>query len=282
MLPHSRLARVVLGLLAAVALALAIQPLWLAPVVSGVLEKSSGRRVHFDSLRVGLTSGLEPTLRFRGVRIDNTAWADAGKPFVALGEASAVVSWRSVAEGRVVIGLMTLRDGYVDLERAADGHRNWRLRDPENRGPGRYKIERLLAQNATVRVRHEAADLVIEATASPNTTDAPAAGMPTRVEIVGQWRAVPFEASLVSGAILSFTGTDSTFPLRGHVLAGGSRLDVDGHAGDIVRGQRFDARVQLVGDSLAPFDSLIGRLHEGRRTFRAEGHLKADREGLAF
>ena len=281
-LPRSLVARLVLGSLALLALAVASQPWWLAPLLTGPLEKSSGRSVHFDSIRIGLTSALDPVLHFRGVHIDNAPWADAGKPFAALGEASAVVSWRSVTEGRVVIRLMTLRDGYADLELAADGRRNWRLRDPENRGPGRYKVERLLAQNATVRFRSAAIDLVLEATASPNTTDASAVAMPTRIELAGQWRKVPFAASVASGAVVSFVGTDSTFPLRGHVTAGGSRLDIDGRAGDIFREPRFDARVLLAGDSLAPFQALIGGLHEGRRPFRVEGRLKADGGDLAL
>jgi uncharacterized protein involved in outer membrane biogenesis len=281
-LPRSRAACLVLGLLAVLVLAAASQPWWLAPLLTGPLEKSSGRSVHFDSIRIGLTSALDPVLHFRGARIDNAAWADAGKPFAALGEASAVVSWRSFTEGRAVILLMTLRDGYADLELAADGRRNWRLRDPENRGPGRYKVERLLAQNATVRFRNAAIDLVLEATASPNTTDTSAVAMPTRIELAGQWRKVPFEASVASGAVVSFVDTDGTFPLRGHVTAGGSRLDIDGRAGDIFREPRFDARVLLVGDSLAPFQAFVGGPHEGRRAFRVEGHLQADGQGLTL
>ncbi len=45
-------------------------------------------------------------------------------------------------DDRSLVALLELKDADVDLERQADGLRNWRLNNPENRGPGKYLIQR--------------------------------------------------------------------------------------------------------------------------------------------
>ena len=283
-----RVGPVAAGLLAVLALllvAVALQPWWLAPLVAGRLESASGRSVHFDSMRVGLSWRLEPVVHARGVRIENAPWADTRRPLVALGEAVIRMSWRSVQEGRPVLALMVMRDGEVDLERQADGLRNWRLLDPENRGPGRYKLLALQAERASLRFRHGGVGLDLLATASANAGVASAAPiLPTRIVLSGSWRALPFAADLTTGPVMTFLETDDTFPLRGSVDAGGARVEVDGIAGDIFRAPTFDADITLAGDSLAPFRAFLGAQHDGlgKKPFRLAGHLKARDRDVAL
>ena len=95
----------VLLILALLLAAVALQPWWLAPSVAHSLEVDSGRSVHFDSMRVGLSWHLEPVIHCRGVRIANAPWADTKQPLAALGEMIVRVSWRSLDEGRPVLSL---------------------------------------------------------------------------------------------------------------------------------------------------------------------------------
>ena len=278
-------ASVLLVVLALVFAVVALQPWWLAPLVARSLEADSGRSVHFDSMRVGLSWRLEPVIHIRGVGIANAPWADSKRPFAALGEIIVRVSWRSLDEGRPVLSLMVLRDGEVDLERQADGLRNWRLRDPENRGPGRYKVLALQAERASLRFRHGGIGLDLTATASANAGAASAAAtLPTRIVLAGSWRALPFAADVATGPVLTFLETDDTFPLRGSVDAGGARVEADGIAGDIFRAPTFDADITLAGDSLAPFRAFLGPQHDGlgKKPFRFAGHLKARDRDVAF
>ena len=168
-LSWSRIAgRGVVVLAAAVVLALLLQPWWLAPLIGHRLSASAQREVHFDSMWVTLTGSLQPVVHFRGVRIANAPWADRSRPFAALGAATAVFSWLSLREHRPVIALMILRDGEVDLERRADGLRNWRLSHPGDRGPGWFKVLSIRGENAAVRFMHERIELDLEAKASAN------------------------------------------------------------------------------------------------------------------
>ena len=201
---------------------------------------------------IGLSSSLQPVVQWRGVRIDNAPWADSPGPFAALASAAAVFSWQSLSQRRPVIELMVLRDGEVDLERRADGLRNWRLSNPDYRGPGRYKVLSLQAERASLRFRHQGADLDLRASARPSeVADAEVAStLPTQIDIEGEWRRLPFKVSAATGLALTFLETGRTFPLRGFALAGGARLDLDGELGDIFREPLVDARIVLVAPSL--------------------------------
>jgi uncharacterized protein involved in outer membrane biogenesis len=260
--------------------AILLQPFWLAPLVGRQLSHSAGRSVHFERMWLGLTPSLEPVVQWRGVRIDNAPWADSHRPFAALESAAMVFSWRSIEQHRPVISLMVLRDGEVDLERRADGLRNWRLANPEYRGPGRYKVLALQGERVTVRFLHGGIDLDLRATASSNAGTGADAGaeplLPTRLDLEGEWRDLRFKASAATGIALTFLETGRTFPLRGFLEAGGARLDVDGRAGDIVREPLIDAHVALTAPSIAPFAAFIESRHREAKAVRLEGALKTD------
>ena len=269
---------------ALVVLALALQPWWLAPLMSHRLSASAQRPVHFDSMWVTLTGALQPVVHFRGVRIENAPWADASRPFAALDSATAVFSWLSVREHRPVIELLILRGGQIDFERRADGLRNWRLRRPDDRGPGRVKVLSIRGENATVRFLHERLELDLEAKATPNLEAAgDSAGpsstpggeaLPTRLAIRGTWRSVPFAIDAATSEVLTFTETGRVFGARGQVTSGGARLDFDGHLGDLVRDPIFDARVALTAPSLAPFAPALGDRRPVAKGIVVAGELK--------
>ena len=277
-----------LALFVLLLLVVATQRWWLGPLLSRQLSAASGRAVHIGSMDVGLTAALEPVVHLRDVDIENAPWADSRRPFAKVQEAIALVSWRSLGERRPVIALLTLRDGEVDLERLADGLRNWRLRDPDNRGPGLYKILALQAERATVRFRHTGLALDFVATATANTTAGEAASaaeaLPTHLAFTGRWRELPFRASVATGPALTLFETGITFPLRGELEAGGARLVAEGRAGDVFRAPVFDARVQVSGDSLAPFHAFAGPRHDGQqgKPFSARGRLEANEKGWSF
>jgi uncharacterized protein involved in outer membrane biogenesis len=272
-----------------VVLALLLQPWWLAALMSHRLSASAHRPVRFERMWVTLTAALQPVVHMSGVRIDNAPWADPGRPFAALESASAVFSWLSLRERRPVIALLVLHDGEVDLERRADGLRNWRLSQPEDRGPGRFKVLSIRGENAAVRFWHEGLDLDLEAKASadgvdagrtdgaaPVSADGGAGGeaLPTRLVIRGRWRGVPFLIDAATSEVLTFVETGRVFRARGQVTSGDARLDFDGQLGDIVRDPIVDARVALAAPSLAPFAPVLGPHRADVKGIVAAGEVK--------
>ncbi len=270
----------------AVALVVVTHPLWLAPVVSRWLSSTSGRDVRFGSIRLGLRGDLRPVVRFVGVRIANTAWADPGWPFADVGEAVMTLSWRSLFERLRIVDSLVLRDARIDLERQADGLRNWRLSDPEDRGPGRYRVRSLQAERSTIRFSHRGVDLVLEATSQPSTGDPrnrQGDALPLQLGFRGEWRGQPFTAEVASASTLTFVQTGRSFALRGTLLAGDLQLDLDGRAGDLFRHPLFDADVARAGATLAPVRAVYGAgdvpRGVGKRSWKVAAHAVADASG---
>ena len=100
--------------------------------------------------------------------------------------------------------------------------------------------------------------------------------LPTRIELAGEWRQLPFRIDAATGPALTFLETGRDFGLRGFLEAGGARLDLDGRAGDIAREARIDARVALVASSLAPFAAFVQGGAPAAKALRVEGALKVD------
>ncbi len=145
--------------------AIASHPWWLAHWLGAYLSKTSGREVHFDRVRLGLTGALTPEVSFDGVRIANASWADASQPFAVLGQAVFQLAWQRY-DGRWLVTRMILRDGEVHLLRQADGRRNWRLRDPEDRGPGHFWFQSLEPHRIALSFVHDGVAFELRSRAS--------------------------------------------------------------------------------------------------------------------
>jgi uncharacterized protein involved in outer membrane biogenesis len=277
--------RAALALAVLVLVAIVAHPWWLAPLVGSYLSETSGRAVHFDSLRVGLSATLAPVFHLRGVRIANAPWADTSRPFAVCDEAIFVFAWRRF-EDRRVVALLVLRNGEVNLETGADGLRNWRLREPLDRGLGHYWFYALEPHATRLSFIHHGIDLHLQTAArdTPAQTSAAAPGEPLTMQIDfdGAYREVAFKGRVETGPVLSFLETERWFGVRGGAAIDGARLDVDGRTADIFRSPRFDAHVAVQGRSLAFLHPFVGRRYGAEaRAFRGEGHLLADAEGYA-
>ena len=227
-------------------------------------------------MRLGLTDALTPEVSFDGVRIANAPWADASRPFAALGQAVFQLAWKRY-EGRWLVTRMILRDGEVHLLRQADGRRNWRLGDPENRGPGRFWFQSLEPHRIALSFVHEGVAFELNSRAS----DAAAADTATsgdnalvnRIDFDGHWRGVAFK-----GAPTPEPRSPSSRAAAGsaarHAEVRGARLEADGRAADLFRGLQIDAATIVSGNS-SPGSS-GDRPRRPSAAFRAEGRLLAD------
>ena len=277
---------VALGLTLLFVAVLASHPWWLAPPLGAYLSKTSGREVHFDRVRLGLSDALTPEVAFDGVRIANAPWADAGRPFAVLGQAVFQFAWHRY-DDRWLVTKMILRDGEVHLVRQADGRRNWRLRDPEDRGPGHFWFQALEPHRIALSFVHEGAALDLSTRASDlaaadGARSGDRAALVNRVDFDGHWRGVAFKGSADTGEELTFLESGRWFSLRGHAEVPGARLEADGRVADLFRGLQIDAATIVSGNSLAGLHPVLGARPAETRAFRAEGRLLADDAAYAF
>ena len=188
---------------------------WFRHPLERYLFDRSHREVRIGDLHVDFGWSLEPTVRLRNVYIENAPWADK-RPAAVAGQASFTFSLKSLWEGQPVISRLVLIDADIDLERQADGLRNWRLRNPDNRAQGKVKLMRLEAQRTRIRFVRRDIDFEVVAASSPmdlaeTTHDAV---LSTRIGFEGEFQGVRFSGEAMTGERLTLldTGEDLSAP----------------------------------------------------------------------
>lgn len=264
--------------LAAVVLAWTFDGNWVRPALERHLSEASGRRVHFDDLQLGLDRHLDVNVRLRGIDIANAPWADTRDPMATVGEARFSMSLRSVWERRPVVSRLVILDGRLDLQRQADGLRNWRLTHPDDRGPGRVIVQSLEAQRTRVRFAHRGQDLELTAEASPSDD----AQRPTLITFLGRYRGERFGGEVATGPEVTIQGTGRAFPMRGHMTAAGSKLDAEGRVSDFFRQTGLEGRVHVETPSLARLRSFLRAPLPESKPFTLDAELKKERREYTF
>lgn len=227
---------------------------WFRHPVELYLQHRSHREVRIGHLDVDVGFSLEPTVRLRDVYVQNAPWA-SNRPTAVIGAASFTFSLRSVWERRPVISHLVLHNADVTLERQADGLRNWRLRNPDDRGPGRIKVLRLEPHRVTLRlVRHDIA-LDVTAATRPDPTKGNAvmadAAHPLTIVFEGKYGPAKFEGATATSEMITLIDTGSAFPIRARMTTGSTRLDFDGTIADLYRPSSIDGDLRVAGPTLA-------------------------------
>ncbi len=274
-----------LGIALATALTIALAAFlfdwdWLRPSLERYLSAKSGREVRAEHMAVNGLFTLEPTITFRGATIQNAAWADTRQPMAAAGEASFVVSLQSLFTDRTVVSKIVLKDADIDLEKEADGRRNWRLKEPEDRGAPKVSVLRLEAHRIKLRIldRHPERDFDIRFTAKdagpqsgPGISAKPLVNL---VEAQGVYRGAPFTGQALTSAVLTFRETREFFAVRGHAVGKDTRIEMDGEAADIFQRPMLDATVRLAGPTLANLHPYLLVQPANSRPYRFEGRVR--------
>lgn len=264
--------------LIAAALLLATSALWLGPALQHFVQSRTQRQLDVRSVRLGLTRALEPTVRLRGLRIANAPWADA-RPFVTADEVRFTFAWRSLSERRIVVSRLELDRAQVDLERQADGLRNWRLSNPDDRGPGRIKVVALDARDSRIRFVHRGIDVELDtaiAVLPVARTTPQAAGLPLtkRLDLSGRSAGQAFAGRFDVSDVLTFVESGASFAVQGEATSGRTRLQLDGRLADLATPGEIDARVALSGASLDELGVALRRPLPQSRAYRLQAHLR--------
>jgi uncharacterized protein involved in outer membrane biogenesis len=250
------------GVLAAfIALVVAFDWTWFRPAIQHYVHERSGRRIDFDKLQIRITPSLDPVVTFRGLLIDNASWA-APRPLARAAEMSFAISWRSIGSERLIVNRLTMVDADVDMEMQADGLRNWRITNPEYRGPGKVWILTIDAQRSGVRFVNHAIDLDlathITALAPVQTiAEHPELPMTKWLVVKGSRGGAAFEASTAVSDVLSFRDTGDAFALRGTARTGRAKVDVEGTAADILQLKQFNVDMRATTPRIEEFKAFM-------------------------
>ena len=277
---------ILLGAALAVALSLAVFDWnWLRPSLERHLSENSGRAVNIGDLHVELGFSFEPTVRLRRVYVENAPWARGKRPMAVIGEVSYTFPIQTLWDEKRVVTRMVLKDAELDLEWLPDGLRNWRLRDPDYRGPTRYKVRTFEAHRTRIHFARPGIDLEVVATSAPADSGAPIAkpdpNLPARIDFSGKYRGAAFAGAVLTSDALTIQQTGRSFPIRGHLTSGKTRIDGDGTAADLLKQSAIDARLRIAGTSLATLQPFVD-LPLPSRPYRAEGRLRKNDNHYVF
>ena len=264
-------------LLALAALCWAFDWNWCRPLIQHFVMSRSGRSVEFDDMKVHLRHGLDPTIEFRGLTIQNAPWAASKAPFIHAGRIAATISWRSIGSDMTVVSLIELDDAQVDMERLADGLRNWRITRPDDRGPPRVRVLALDARNSSLHTIHRGIDLELDASTAPLSAPEPFEGHPelplTKTLLFkGRIRDDTFDGSARVSDVLAFGATPRMFSFKAQAQSGALLLAASGLSNDVHALGDFDCDVKLSATGAGPYKPLpetLARL----RPLDAQGHV---------
>ena len=284
-----RKTKILLGVALTVALTLALFNWnWLRPSLERHLSEKSQRAVKIGDLEVELGFSFEPTVRLRSVYIENAPWADTKHPLVVAGEACFTLPLKTLWDQRGVVSKFVLKDAEVDLERLPDGLRNWRLREPDYRGPPRYIVLAVETHRTSIRYAHRGIDLDVVGK-STRATQAEPGGEPgaqsdpalsTRIDFDGKYRGAAFAGAVLTSDLLTIQETGRSFALRGHVTSGRTRLDADGTFADLLKLSAIDAKLRIAGPSLVKLQPFVD-LHLDSPPYHADARLRKNGNNYA-
>ncbi len=263
--------------LALVALCWAFDWNWCRPLIRHYVMSRSQRSFDFDDMQVHFRDGLDPTIEFRGLTIQNAPWAATKAPFIHAGRIALTVSWRTLGSDMTVISLIELDDAQVDMERLADGIRNWRITRPDDRGPPRVRVLALAARNSSLHTIHRGIGVELDASTTPLAaprTLARHADLPLTKRLVfkGTYKGKAFEGDTAVSDVLTFGATPRLFALQGTARMGALRLDAAGVSNDLHALGDFDVDATLSTDGDAPIWPLPEALAR-MRPLVAQGHV---------
>ncbi|MBC8057454.1 MAG: AsmA family protein [Rhizobiales bacterium] len=234
---------------------------WFRPLIQHHIHERSGRHIDFDELHIGLNRALQPTVRLRNFAVENAPWA-AQRPLVRAAEFGFTLSWRSLRGGPVELTRLELVDAELDLERRADGLRNWRLTTPDDRGPGKVRVLSIDARDTRARFVNQSLGLEFDLHATMLAAPMPSAnaGLPLtkQVSMRGTREGTAFEAQFSLSDVLTFFDTGQPFALRGELRSGASRARLEGTSTDLMQLPRLDLDLQLAGPRLAELTRVLG------------------------
>ncbi len=270
---------VALGVLVALgALVWAFDWNWFRPAIRHYVMSHSGRRFDCDDLKVSFHGSLDPTIEMRNLFIQNATWAASKEPFISAKYAAATISWRTIGTDMTVIDLLVLRDAQVDMERQANGIRNWRLGHPDDVGPPRVRVLALDAQRSSLHTVHAGIGLVADARIEPLQPAPPAisghADLPLTKHLAfeGAYQGHAFDVDAAVSDVLTFGATSRLFALHGVAHLGGLRLDAEGVSNDVhaLGDIDVDAALATAGDRpVWPLPDAFSRV----RPLAARGHV---------
>jgi uncharacterized protein involved in outer membrane biogenesis len=236
---------------------------WLRGPLNRAISAKTQRQ--FDSAHLDVRLGWHPVAQLHDVVFANTDWADpqGERPMARIGRLEFSLSLRDLWHGRLLVPRVALDRAELNFDKSADQRRNWVLTPPDQtNAPSRLRIASLSVRQGRLHYvdRSTPFDIAIEVdTVDPGLAaqgaDAQAGSVhtryTTRYRFAGRYHDAQFNGEALTGDVLSFQDARIPFPIQGRLVAGNTRLDVEGTVADVAQLSGIDVRLAIAGSTLA-------------------------------
>ena len=261
---------------------------WLRGPMNRYISDKTQREFTSSDLHVRL--GWNPVIRLRDVYFANADWASGGadKPMARIGTLEFSVSLRKLFDGEVLVPRVALDAAELNFEVNDEKRRNWVLTEPsQTQEPSRFTISSLSVTRG--KLQYLDRSMPLEVTVDVDTFDPAAAARAgdakaepvnqaytTRYAFGGTYHDARFRGNALTGDVLSFQDSAVKFPLQGEVVAGTTRVEVEGTVADAVNISGIDVRLKIAGATLANLYPFLLLPLPASPPYQLSGHLTLD------
>lgn len=253
---------------------------WLRPPLERYISRKTQRSFHISDLHVSL--GLSPTIRMRDVYFGNADWSKE-KAMARIETLEFSVSLRDLPE-KILVTRAALTRPELVFERQKDGRKNWKLSDPSDTSPSRLRISSLSVDQGELRyldhgepfevdVRGSTFDPESQAKVRDAGAKASNTRYSTRYTFSGKYHGAGFSGTALTGEVLSFQESGIPFPLKGSLVAGTTRVDVEGTIADAANISAIDTQLRIQGQTLANLYPFLLLPLPASPPYELRGHL---------
>lgn len=234
---------------------------WFRHPLERYISKKTQRTFTISDLDVKLGWKLLPTIRMKDLYFANAEWSKDGP---AMAKADAVefsVSLRDLP-GKLLVPRIALTKPDLLFERLADDRKNWVLTDPADKSPSKLRIGTLSVDQGRLRFLDHGQPFDIDVLASTfdaskqsKVTDATSAPVnnrySTQYKFSGKYHGATYSGNALTGEVLSFQESEVPFPIKGDLVAGTTRVSVEGTIADAANISGIDTQLKIQGQTLA-------------------------------
>jgi uncharacterized protein involved in outer membrane biogenesis len=254
---------------------------WVRPSIERYISKRTEREFHSSDLHVKL--GLTPTIQLRDVYFGNAKWSKEAPAMARIEKLEFSIALRDLPE-KILVPRVALTRPELVFERLPDNRKNWILSDPSDTSPSKLRISTLSVDHGKLRYIDHGVPFAIDVQGSTFDPSAQekvkdAAAKPsnnrytTQYDFKGKYHDAAFSGRALTGDVLSFQESGVSFPLKGELDAGTTKLAVEGSIADAANISAIDTQLRIEGQTLANLYPFLLLPLPASPPYRLQGHL---------
>ena len=234
---------------------------WFRHPLERYISNKTHRNFSIADLNVKFGWKLTPTIRMKDLHFANADWSKDGAAMATAESVEFSISLRDLPE-KILVTRVALTKPDLLFERLADDRKNWLLSEPTDKSPSKLRISTLSVDQGRLRYldHGQPFDIVVSASTFDNSKqetvkDANAAPVnnrySTQYKFSGKYHNTAYSGNALTGEVLSFQESEVPFPIKGDLVAGTTRVSVEGTIADAANISGIDTQLRIQGQTLA-------------------------------